>query len=195
MNFTEFLELSTRLAQNASSATSVVTFGAFLMWSVVESGRACIYIHLNIYIYIQRERERESEHTLFKPISHPIFFLYEFARRQLLELSELLEPSGAAWSHLDSSLAIWRCLDLSGAIWRHLEVSGPTWSHLEVSGASWSLPGPSGAMWSYMETSVPFCSRLKLHGLIWGLSGRLSPYVIVWFGLIVSDPIQFDLMC
>ena len=42
---TEFRELSTCLAQNSSSATSVVTFGAFLMWSVVESGRVYIYIY------------------------------------------------------------------------------------------------------------------------------------------------------
>ena len=132
---------------------------------------------------IERERERESEHTLLKPISHPIFFLCEFARRQLLEPSELLEPSGATWSHLESSLAIWRCLDLSGAIWKHLEVSGPIWSHLELSGASWSHLGhvePSGATWDHLDPSGAVlsdmdssegcqggCHHMWLCGLVW----------------------------
>ena len=31
------------------------------MWSVVESGRACMYIFIYIYIYIYKEREGEGE--------------------------------------------------------------------------------------------------------------------------------------
>ena len=54
--FDEFdiMESSAHLTQNARFAASVVTFGALLMWAVVESES-----HIYIYIYIYRERERE----------------------------------------------------------------------------------------------------------------------------------------
>ena len=147
MNFTEFRELSTCLAQNSSSATSVVTFGAFLMWSVVESGRVRER---------ERERERERDSTLFSNL----LVIQYFSCMNLLADSSWshrsfwnhLEPTEAIWIHLWSSGGVWTYLEPSGGIWRYLDLSGGIWSYLELLGATW-------AIWSHLE----------LYGTIWTL--------------------------
>ena len=128
-----------------------------MIWSVVES-------------------ESHIQKTLLKLIRNPIFSLYELSHRRLLWPSELLEPSGDAWSHLEPSGAISSYLDISGGIWRHLEPSGIIWRHLELSGgicnylessgASWSHLGhlepygPSGAIWNHLEPSGAILSYM-----------------------------------
>ena len=153
MNFTEFLELSTRLAQNASSATSVVTFGAFLMWSVVESGRVR-----------ERERERDRDSTLFSDL----LVIQYFSCMNLLADSSWshrsfwnhLEPTEAIWIHLWSSGGVWTYLKPSGGIWRYLDLPGVIWRYLELLGAYLGHLEPCGAIWKHLYPSVAVLSYM-----------------------------------
>ena len=153
-NLYRFLIFDARLIPNAGLAAPVVTVGALLIWSVVES-------------------ESHIQKTLLKLIRSPIFFLYELSHRRLLRPSELLEPSGDVWSHWEPSGVIWSYLELSGPIrslWSLLELSGAVWSHLELSRAIWTYLEASGAFWSqgsHLEPSEDIWRHLEPSGGIW----------------------------
>ena len=136
----DLMELSAHLAQNARLAASVVTFGAFLMWSVVE-----YFSCMNLLA------GSSCSHWSFRTHLEPPAAIWSH-----------LESSGAVWSHLEPSGviylepsgAIWRYLDLSGAIWSYLEPSGAFWSHLghlQLYGIIWSLLEPSQAIWTHLR--------------------------------------------
>ena len=134
-----FLILDACFIPNAGLAAPVVTVGALLIWSVVES-------------------ESHIQKTLLKLMRGPIFFLYELSHRRLVRPLELLEPSGDVWSHQEPSGVIWSYLELSGLIqsiiqslWSLLELSGAVWSHLEPPGAISSYLDISGGIWSLLE--------------------------------------------
>jgi hypothetical protein len=111
-----------RLAQNVGLGAPVVTVGASLIWSVVDS-------------------ESHIQKTLLKLIRNPIFLFRNcltggFGSHQ--SFWSYLETSPVIWSHLESSGATQSYLDLSGSsgpIWNHLKPSGVICSALELSGA------------------------------------------------------------
>ena len=177
-----------RLAPNAGLAAPVVTVGAWLIWSVVES-------------------ESHIQKTLLKLIRNPIFSVYELSHRRFWEPSELLEPSGDVSSHLEPSGVISGAtqsyLDLSGgsgAIWNHLKPSGVICSALELSGAIsisgtiWRHLRAPGAIWRHIEPSGVVWSHLKLSWPIWEFSqGRVTIcYHVFWFDVIRVCWIWFD---
>ena len=200
MNFIGLLHVFAHVAQNARLAAPCVTFGALLIWSVVEW-------------------ESHIHKTLLKLTRDSIFSFMNwlpagFWSHRLLEPSTL-EPSGAVWSHLVPSGVIWSNLDLSGvsgAIWNHLEpwshveASEGIWSYLDLSGGIWSLLGPtggiwnhqkaSGAAWSHLEVygpSVAFWNHLKLSGYIWELSEAECPHMLS-YGSMCFDLTRLDLI-
>ena len=124
-NLYRFLIFDARFIPNAGLAAPVVTVGALLIWSVVES-------------------ESRIQKALLKLIRSLIFFLYELSHRRLLRPSELLEPSGDVWSHQEPSGVIWSYLELSGPIRSlcSLEPPGVISSYLDISGGIWSLLEP-----------------------------------------------------
>ena len=159
-NLYRFLIFDARFIPNAGLAAPVVTVGALLIWSVVES-------------------ESHIQKTLLKLIRSPIFFLYELSHRRLFcghqSFWSHLEMSGVIWSHLESSGAIWSYLDLSGAsgaFWNYLELSGVIWSNLELSRAIWTYLEPFGAkgvIWNHLKTFGGTWSHLEAYGTIWSL--------------------------
>ena len=217
-NLYRFLIFDARFIPNAGLAAPVVTVGALLIWSVVES-------------------ESHIQKALLKLIRSPIFFLYELSHRRLLRPSQLLEPSGDVWSHREPSGVIWSYLEISGpirslwsllepseAIWSHLEPSGAISSYLDISGGIWSLLEPRessgtiwrhleapGAIWRHMVPSGVYCSHLKLSWPIWELSQggchhmlsfglircylicvELSWFELTWFEVFSLDSVWFD---
>ena len=208
-NLYRFLIFDARFIPNAGLAAPVVTVGALLIWSVVES-------------------ESHIQKTLLKLIRSLIFVFMNcltggFCGHQSFWSHP--ETSGVIRSHLESSGATWSCLDLSGAsgaFWNYLELSGVIWSHLELSRAIWTYLEASGAFWSqgsHLEPSEDIWRHLEPSGGIWyhlestvAISSYLDPseschrggvticchlvwFDVIWFVLSWVDSSWLGLRC
>ena len=162
-NLYRFLIFDARFIPNAGLVAPVVTVGALLIWSVVES-------------------ESHIQKTLLKLIRSPIFVPLWIvspaafaAIRASGAIRRRLESSGAIWSHLELPGAVWTYpepLEPSGTIWSCLESSGATWSYLELSGHIWRHLEPFGAkgvIWNHLKTFGGTWSHLEAYGTIWSL--------------------------
>jgi len=162
----DLMELSARLAQNARLAASVVTFGASLMWSVVEYFSCMKLLAGSVAV----------------GASGPI---WSHLQPSGVILSHL-ELSGPIWSHLESS--IWSHLELSGGIWTCLEPSGAIWNHR----AFWSHLKLSGLIWWFSGGMSPYDLSFSL---IWFHLIRLNSiwcfrFDVIWCVLISFVSIQ-----